>query len=388
METGILQTFFVIFTGGAIIATLALFGRQPLIIAYVILGILVGPDVLGLIQDGQIVKDASEIGIIFLLYLLGLSLVPQKLTEMLKEALVLTGLSCLAAFILGITAGLLLGLPMTDTLILGAALMFSSTILGLKLLPTTALHHRHAGEIIISVLLLQDLVAIIVLTVLRSVGTQDQTTLDILQQIAALPLLIGIAWGLSRYVIPYLLRRFDRFQEYMFLLALGWGLGLAELAHHLGLSYETGAFIAGVALATSPAALFIVESLKPLRDFFLVVFFVALGAGLPLEGIQTLLIPAVLLALAVLALKPLVFQGLMRMEGEDPKLSREISVRLGQVSEFSLLIAVVALDSGLILASTGTLLQLTTLICFALSSYWIVAKYPTPNSMSDKLRRD
>ncbi len=388
MDPGILQTFFVIFTGGAIIATLALFGRQPLIIAYVVLGILIGPAGLELIQDGQIVKDAAEIGIIFLLYLLGLSLVPQKLGQMLSEALVLTGLSCLAAFVLGISAGLLLQLPLTDTLILATALMFSSTILGLKLLPTTALHHRHAGEIIISVLLLQDLLAIIALTVLRSMGNEDQTSLAILGQLAALPLLIGIAWGLGRYLMPLLLQRFDRFQEYLFLLALGWGLGLAELAHYLGLSYETGAFIAGVSLATSPISLLIVESLKPLRDFFLVIFFVALGAGLPLDQIQHLILPAVLLALAVLVLKPLVFQYLMQREGEEPGLSREISVRLGQISEFSLLIAVVALDSGLILESTGTLLQLTTLICFALSSYWIVARYPTPVAMSENLRRD
>jgi Kef-type K+ transport system membrane component KefB len=280
------------------------------------------------------------------------------------------------------------GFGLNDAVLVGAAMMFSSTIIGVKLLPTTALHHQHVGEIIISVLLLQDIIAIIVLLLLEGYSRGGGMIIKIALILVYLPGLIGFAFLFERYVLIKLIRRFDKIQEYIFLVAIGWCLGMAELAAALGLSAEIGAFIAGVALATSPIALFIAQSLRPLRDFFLVMFFFALGAGLDLSIVSEVILPAIVLAAIALVIKPALFKWLLRRTGETAQLSREIGVRLGQISEFSLLIAVLAVNSSFIDNTTSYLIQIATLLTFIVSSYWVVLRYPTPIAISDKLRRD
>jgi Kef-type K+ transport system membrane component KefB len=267
-------------------------------------------------------------------------------------------------------------------------MMFSSTIIGLKLLPSTVLHHQHTGEIIISVLLLQDLIAIIILLILHGLGSGRSGWSGILLLTLTLPGFLLFAFAFSRFVLTRLLARFDTIQEYIFLLAIGWCLGMAELSEALQLSPEIGAFIAGIAVATEPISRFIAESLKPLRDFFLVVFFFSLGAAFDLSVMGTLLFPAAALAALSLLAKPLVFKRLWILEGEKPALAAEVGVRLGQISEFSLLIAVLATQSAVIGMQASYLIQLATLITFIVSSYYIVLRYPTPIAVSDRLRRD
>ncbi|MCZ6526911.1 MAG: cation:proton antiporter [Gammaproteobacteria bacterium] len=386
--TSIEFTIFLIFTGAAVLATLALFTRQAMISAYILLGILLGPWGLGLVNDAELVKDISNIGIIFLLYLLGLDLFPQQLWKMLGEAMSATILSSCVFWLLGFGIGYVFGYPALEALLIGAVLMFSSTIIGLKLLPTTILHHRHTGQIIISVLLIQDLLAILILLLLQGYGKGDNLLLDIIWQVATLPVLIGLAWFLERYLIEKLIARYDQIHEYIFLLAIAWCLGIAELAVTLGLSHEIGAFIAGITLASCPIALFITERLKPLRDFFLIIFFFALGATFNMDIVPKIILPAMLLAVSVIVIKPLVFRLLLTRAGEQKDISLEVGFRLGQISEFSILIAVLAVESGFIRQGTSYLIQLTTLLTFIISSYIIVLRYPTPIAVSDSLRRD
>ena len=271
---------------------------------------------------------------------------------------------------------------------MGIALMFSSTIIGVKLMPTTSLHHRHTGQMIISVLLIQDLMAIIVLLLLQGYGKGGNLLMDTLWQIGTLPVLIFVAWALERFVLLRLIIKFDQIHEYIFLLAIAWCLGIAELAAAMGLSHEIGAFVGGVTLASSPIAYFITEKLKPLRDFFLVIFFFSLGASFNIDVIGDILAPALLLAAFVIVIKPLVFGKLFVWVGENRGVSLEVGFRLGQISEFSLLIAVLAVKSSFISQTVSYLIQLATLITFIISSYIIVLRYPTPIAVSDKLRRD
>jgi len=384
----IVFSLFLVFTGAALFATLALYARQAMIVAYIFLGMILGPSGLGIVSDPGWISDVAAIGIMFLLYLMGINLLPERLWQILGEALSVTLLSSFIFLSLGFGLGVLFGFTSKEAAFIGAALMFSSTILGLKLLPTTALHHRHTGQVIISVLLLQDLLAIIILLLLQGYGKGGNLAKDIGMQLLFLPTLIGVAVLLDRYVLERLIARFDQIREYIFLLTIGWCLGIAELAGQMGLSHEIGAFIAGVTLASSPIALFIAESLKPLRDFFLILFFFSLGAGFDLGVFSGLIIPATALAAAVLIIKPLVFHGLLMQAGEKRPLSIEIGVRLGQNSEFALLIAVLAVQSKFIRAEISYLVQITTLLTFILSSYLIVLRYPTPISVSDRLRRD
>ncbi len=384
----IVFTIFLVFTGAALFATVALFARQSLLVAYILLGALLGPSALGLVSDPELIRNISEFGIIFLLFLLGLNLQPQELIRMVAKTTEVTLLSSLAFFALGFGVSLAFGFTLMEAVLVGGAATFSSTIVGLKLLPTTMLHHQRTGEVIISILLLQDLLAIILLLVVQGSSQGSMQLGDIFKLLVALPLLIGIAWLIERFVLIRLIRKFDKIQEYIFLMTLGWCMGMAELAGVLGLSAEIGAFIAGVVLASSPIALFIAESLKPLRDFFLVLFFFSLGAGFDLSVIDQVILPALLLAVALMLLKPPIFRVLLRRTGESEKRSHEVGYRLGQMSEFSLLLAVLAFEQGVIGAEASYLIQLSTLLTFLISSYLVVLRFPTPIAVSDALRRD
>ena len=384
----IVFTIFLVFTGAAAFATIALFARQSLLVAYIVLGALFGPSALGLVSDPELIRSISEFGIMFLLFLLGLNLQPQELVRMVRKTTQVTLLSSLAFFAVGYLVSTAFGFTAMEALLVGGAATFSSTIVGLKLLPTTMLHHQRTGEVIISILLMQDLLAIVLLLVVQGSAHGGMQIADIARLFVALPALIGFAWMVERYVLIRLIRKFDKIQEYIFLVTIGWCLGMAELAVLLGLSAEIGAFIAGVVLASSPIAMFIAESLKPLRDFFLVLFFFSLGAGFDISVIDEVILPAVLLATAMMLLKPVVFRWLLLRTGESEKRSHEVGYRLGQMSEFSLLLAVLAMETGVIGTEASYLIQLSTLLTFLVSSYLVVLRFPTPIAVSDALRRD
>jgi len=392
MESGsVTFAFFLIFSGAAVLASIALYTRQPLIIAYVTLGALIGPYGLSLVTDLQQLSDIGHVGIIFLLFLLGLDMQPQALLATLRKSTVV-GLASSAIFFgtSWMVARLFIDSD-AEAAIVGVAMMFSSTIIGIKLLPTTVLHHRHIGEMMIGLLLLQDLLAIIVLVLIMASATpggEDEAATRLASVLFALPLLGAAAWAAVRCVLLPLIRRFDRFHEYIFLLAIGWCLGVAEGAQLLGLSAEIGAFVAGISIATSPIAQYIAVSLKPLRDFFLILFFFAVGARFDLSMLPGVWLPAVCLALLVLTLKPVVYRFLLKGVSERRSLAWDLGFRLGQASEFSLLIAYIALDVGLIEAKTSLLIQAATILTLLASSYIVVLNYPTPIAIRDHLRRD
>ena len=384
----VLFSVFLIFTGAALLATVALYARQSLLIAYIALGVLCGPSGFGLVDDPHLIEDIAHVGIIFLLFLLGIDMCPRKLLELMREAIGVTLASTLVFALLGYGIAAALGFSQPDCLLVGIATTLSSTIISLKLLPTTVLHHRHTGEVIISILLLQDLLAIVTLLYLHTMAGGGASGLQNAVQFAGLPALFLGGLLAERVVLRPLFHRFDKVGEYVFLLALGWCLGFAQLAQSLGLSYEVGAFIGGVTLANSPIAPFIADSLRPLRDFFLVMFFFALGAGFNLGSAGDVWPGALLLALAVVLVKPLTFRMLFRNFGESRILAGEAGVRLGQMSEFSLLLVAVALQVQVMSTKAGALVQLATLITFVISSTVVVFRYPNPIALSERLRRD
>jgi len=384
-QESLLFSFFLIFTGAALISTVALFFRQPLLVAYIVLGVILGPFGLEYIADASLLSDIAEFGILFLLFLLGLDMQPIKLLGTLKKTFLVTLASTAVFFLLGYSTGLLFNYSGTESLVIGFAMVFSSTIIGIKLLPTTVLHQKHMGELMVGILLLQDFIAIFILAFLDSNNIDQGNALRVL---LAFPVLIIFAYLTTRFVLIKLIARFDHFKEYIFLLAIGWCLGLAALAAEIGLSAEIGAFVAGVSLATSPIALFIAYSLKPLRDFFLILFFFSLGAQLNIGLLSEVIAPALLLAALALSLKPIVFRYLLRRFSERNRLAWDAGLRLGQISEFSLLIAFVATQSGVIGELASLTIQAAAIVSFLISSYIVVFFCPTPIAINCKLRRD
>jgi Kef-type K+ transport system membrane component KefB len=388
MQQDIVHTIFLIFTGAAVLATVALYARQALLVAYILLGILLGPSVLGLVNDPDLIGDIAHIGIMFLLFLMGLELNPREFLLLMRKTIMITLASSLVFWGSGTLLALFFDYTFRESLLIGAVMIFSSTIIGLKLLPTTVLHHQRTGEIIISILLLQDFIAILLLLIIEGSATQKLSVVEFVKLGVSLPLLIGGAILFVRKVLLRLLQKFDTFREYIFLLAIGWCLGMAETAAALGVSHEIGAFVGGVTLASSPISLYMSENLKPLRDFFLVMFFFSLGAGFDLSILGGVLFPALVFALLTVAGKPPVFSLLLQKSGESGKRAREVGARLGQLSEFSLLVSILALERNLIGTEASYLIQLTTLLTFFASTYLVVLRYPTPIALSDALRRN
>lgn len=379
---------FVIFAGTALLSTMALFTRQSLLVAYIALGAILGPWGLKLLNNSEIIQQAGDIGIIFLLFLLGLDLQPQNLFHSLRKMSLITVSSSIVFFIIGFVTSFLFGYTYSESLIIGIAAVFSSTIIGIKLLPTTILHHQHTGELVISILLLQDIIAIAVLLGLEIIANRTGSFHQLGLIISSFPILIAVAYIFQQYILAWLMARFDQIHEYIFILSIGWCLCMAELSHFLGLSEEIGAFIAGVTLASNPIASYIAESLKPLRDFFLVIFFFSIGATFNFGYFGDVFIAACTLATLILILKPFIFSWFLHRSGEVKNVSWEIGVRLGQMSEFSLLVVYLALETHVLQPATAYMAEAATIITFIVSCYWTVMRYPTPLAASAQLRRD
>ena len=388
MNEAVFQSFFFIFTGSAIVATIAIYGRQPLLVGYIALGVLIGPFGFGWVPDINLLSEISEIGIIFLLFLLGLDLQPQALVSALKKVTVVTFISSFIFSLIGYFIAHLFHYSPTECLVIGAAMMFSSTLICIKLLPTTVLHHRHVGEMIIGLLLMQDFLAIFVLLILLSSASGQIDITQIGLTLLTLPLLGLFAWGFVKLVLLKLIAKFDQMGEYIFLLSIGWCMGLSEIAEVLGLSREIGAFIAGITIASSPISQHIALKLKPLRDFFLIMFFFSVGAGFNLSLLPEVALAAAVLAVAMLTAKPVIFRFLLEKQSEKKDLAWDIGFRLGQISEFSLLIAYVAYKAAVIGELASHLIQATAIFTFLISSYIVIYNFPSPIATNSKLRRD
>ncbi len=378
----------IIFGGASLLGTLFVWLKQPIIMAYIMLGVIAGPHGISLIVNDGHIDSISNMGIILLMFLLGLHLHPRNLLRQLKQTAVVTFL-CITATAVMIWALLIscFHFSMVDSIIAGLALSFSSTVISLKLIPTTTLHHRRTGEVMISILLFEDILAILTILILYSGGkglNMDAILLPLKTCIFSL-----CAWWIVRYIVLPLFSKFDIISEYIFLMSLGWCFAAAQAAEWLGLSHEIGAFIAGVAIATSPIALVIAEGLKPLREFFLILFFFSVGAQFNPFLSADLLLAVLASALIILLTKPLLFKILLKsLSGERPDNAADMGLRLGQSSEFSLLLACGALAAGKISNDTALLIEGAAIITFVVSTYLVVYKLPTPISPKGDLRSD
>lgn len=392
-------SIFLIFISSSLLATVTLFLRQPLLISYIIVGVLLGPNVLGVISNEYLLSELATIGITFLLFLLGINLQPLNLWKLLKSTTRFTFTSSILFALIGFLLAIILGHRETTAFIIGACAMFSSTIIGLKLLPTTVLHRKTTGEIVISVLLLQDIIAIFILLIISTIGI-NQTKLSenmfleifyILKLFIYLPIFIFAVFFLERYLIRHLLTKYEKIHEYIFLVAIGWCLMCAEITKNIGVSYEIGAFIAGVSLSRSPISFYISENLKQLRDFFLVLFFFVLGAHMNLFILWNNIIQILIISGVFLLIKPILFNFLLKKNYvlmDHQYDSFDISLRLGQISEFSLLILYESSKYNFIDKTAYNVMQAVIIITFVVSSYVIINWLNTPLAVSDRLRAD
>lgn len=362
--------------------------KQPIIIAYIFSGIVIGPWGSGLVRNLDFIEVISHLGITLLLFLAGLNLHPQQLLRLFQNTSLVTLVTSGVSFLLGVGVMFAFGYSPMDSLCVGLAVMFSSTILTVKLLPTTQLHHERMGAVCIGVLILQDLLAIAVLAFIRCWASSQDPFWNFAILTGRLIIFIGLLILFENYILRRVMKDVERLHEALFIFGLAWCFGIATISNEMGLYYETGAFFAGVVLARHPISRFIAEKLKPLRDFFLVLFFFAMGAKLNLFLMQHLFLQAMVLTAVMVVVKPWIFRRCFLYSGEKASFAQEAGVRLGQLSEFAILVALLAFELKLVSEGASQLIQLTTMLTFIASSYIVVYKYPTPIGVSEKMTRD
>jgi len=343
--------------------------RQPLIVGYILTGILLGPAVLHLVPETSAFTVFSNIGIALLLFIIGLGLNTTVIGRLGKVALITALVQMGVTLGVGYVAASAFGFSAITALIIGVSLMFSSTIIIVKLLNDKREQTRLYAQISIGVLLFQDLVASIALVFLAAGKTGSLSPADIGLLLTKGVVLGGFLLLISTQVLTRLSTFIARSQEFLFLFALGWGFGIATLFEVAGFSIEVGALFAGVSLASMPFAQEAAARLKPLRDFFVVVFFIALGEQLNFGHIAEALWPAVVFSMIVILIKPFATLVGLGGLGYTKQTSFKSSITLSQVSEFSLIFAVLAVTNGVVPQNVSTIITLTAIITIAISTY-------------------
>lgn len=346
--------------------------RQPMIIGHVLTGIIVGPIAFHIIKSPETFEVFGQFGIALLLLIVGIGLNPRVIREVGKIAALIALCKVLITTSIGYIISRLLGYDQTTALYIGIALSFSSTIIILKLLTDKKEQNRLYGKISVGFLLVEDLIATVVLIGVSATGNGGVSLTDFAGLLLKSILIIVGVVIVRGLVLPKLSSIIARSQEFLFIFAIGWSLGLATLFSKLGFSLEIGALLAGITMASQPYAQEVSSRLKPLRDFFIVLFFISLGSHLELQHISTVLPTALLFSGLVLIANPIIVMTVMGLSGYTKKSSFKVGIAGAQISEFSFILLLLANQLGQITESTVSLITITALITIAVSTYVII----------------
>lgn len=367
-----------------------LFGRmlkQPLIVSFIAVGLIVGPYGIDLLRSGEKIHLLSEMGIAVLLFAVGLKLDVGLIRSTGKVALFAGLGQVLFTSVFGYIICLWLGFEPVVSIYIAVALTFSSTIIIVKLLSDKKEIQSLHGQISIGFLIVQDIVVIIAMIVLSAMGTPSESTLTMeIVTVAAKGIgLIILVLLLMRYVLTWLSARMARTPELLVLFAMAWAISLAAFSDFLGFSKEVGAFLGGISLAATPYREVIAGRLTSVRDFLLLFFFINLGSqvNIPLLGQQ--IFPAVVLSLFVLIGNPIIVMIILGLMGYRKRTGFLAGLNVAQISEFSLILAALGLSLGQIDEETLGLITLVGLITIGISTYLILYSHQLYEKVSPLL---
>lgn len=351
--------------------------KQPPMLAYILTGMLIGPFAFFKIHNLDVLKNFSEFGITLLLFLLGLELQLKDLRSIGKTVVFAGVGQVFLTGALGFGVSLLLGFPLFSAFYISAALTFSSTIIVVKLLSDKKDLNSLYGRLSVGLLLVQDFFAILILILLSGYKPVDSPLLVLQYFIIILcksVILFTVIINLSRTILPSLIHKIARSQETLFLFSLAWVFGISAIVSSpfIGFSIEIGGFLAGIALANSVENFQIAAKIRPLRDFFVTIFFVFLGIEMGVGNIGQVIVPGIILLLFVLILKPVVVMLLMGILGYRKRTAFFTSASIAQVSEFSLILVVLGQKLGQIPENVVSLVTLVAITSFASSTYFIM----------------
>lgn len=362
---------------GAVIVVAGLFSvlayrlRQPLIIAYILTGVLVGPGVFGLVHSPDMFAGLSQIGIAFLLFIVGLNLNWRSVREVGSVAFI-GGLSQVVfTSLLGYVISRLLQFDVTTSIFLAVAFSFSSTIIIIKLLSDKEDLDRLYGRIAVGMLIVQDIIAMFLLLVVAALRDGGNLTAALTASFGKGILVLAALALLARYVLPPLFKFAARSQELLFLIALSWCFAIASALLTLGFGIEIGALLAGISLAGTGFQHDIEAKIRPLRDFFLIIFFIVLGTQLTFASLSALWLPALIMSLYVLIGNPLIAMIIMRLIGYHPRSAFLTGTTVAQISEFSFILLTGGIAAGLVAEESIALATAVALLTITLSSYMV-----------------
>ncbi|SHN12562.1 Predicted Kef-type K+ transport protein, K+/H+ antiporter domain [Cyclobacterium lianum] len=362
--------------------------RQPLIVMFIALGILVGPSVLDVVYSKENIHLLAEVGIVILLFIVGLKL-DLRIIKSVGRVALLTGLGqVLFTSFIGYLIGIGMGFSHIHSFYVAVALTFSSTIIIVKLLSDKKEIDSLHGQIAVGFLIVQDIVVILVMIVLSTMRQETESPLwqAILQTVLSGAVLLLLTWLAMKWLIPGLSNFLARSQELLVLFAIAWAVSLASLGEVMGFSGEVGAFLAGVSLASSSFKEAISSRLVSLRDFLLLFFFVNLGAELNFDVIGNQVGTAFVFSFFVLIGNPIIVLIIMGIMGYKKRTSFLAGLTVAQISEFSLIFAGLGLSIGHINEEVVGLITLVGLITIGLSTYLILYSHPLYEFLSPLLR--
>lgn len=362
--------------------------KQPLLIGYILTGVLAGPIFFNLLTEPQSYQVFSHIGIAFLLFIVGLQL-NLKLIKEVGVISLITGLGQIVfTTIFGIIINILLGFDWVSSILIAVALTFSSTIIIVKLLSDINGLEQLYGKISLGFLLVQDFVAVIILMIIGTFSSGAES-LGLIIEIVGLGILATLAIiVIGKYALPYLLSKIAHYKELLFLFVVAWCFGLSAGYEIIGFSLEIGALIAGIILASTQYQQEIAGRIKPLKDFFIILFFIFLGTQLipiPVNTLATneifpyiastlghLLPTALILSFFVLIGNPLIVLILVTRFGYSARTGFLAGLTVSQISEFSLIMALLAQKAGFLTIDDISLITLIAIITITLSTYLVV----------------
>ena len=357
-----------------VVAFLAHRAKQPLIIAFILVGIIVGPNVLGIIDEAEPLELLAEIGIAILLFLVGLKL-DITLVRSIGRVALLTGLGQVVfTALIGWVIALAFGIDLVPAIYVAVALTFSSTIIIVKLLTDKRELDELHGRIALGFLIVQDIVVIVAMIALTSFGGGREGSIgeQVLFLVVSAVGLLGGVYVVARWVLPPLLKLLASNQELLIVWSVAWAVALAALTDVLGFSIEVGAFLAGFALASTRYRETIAASLSGLRDFLLLFFFITLGAQLDFSAIGEQIPAAIVFSIFVLVGNPLIVLIIMGLMGYPSRVGFLAGLAVAQISEFSLILIALGRDLDQVGDDMVGLVTLVGLITITGSTYLIL----------------
>lgn len=365
-----------IVVGAAVFAFLGKLLRMPSIVAYIFAGILLGPT-FGLVEIDHSLELIAELGIALLLFLVGLELSFAKIRDVGQVAVVAGVGQVIFTAAGGIVICLLLGFDWIASIFLAVALTFSSTVVVVKLLDQKGHLNRLYGRMAVGIFLVQDLIVILVLTLLAGLGHGGELALGAValglgKAFGGMALLLGIVLLASKYLLPRPFAWAARSPDTIFIWALFWCFLIAGLAGILNLSLEIGAFLAGIALAQLPYNDDLRRRLHPLMSFFIAVFFVTLGVQMDLSAAREHAFTAAVLSLFVIIGNPLIFMIIISRMKYSEWNSFQTSITVAQISEFSFIFAALGVSSGMIAAEVLSIVAVVGIVTITVSAYMIL----------------